>query len=313
MRITCKLLALATALLAASAQADEPEIDALVGLGDRFYGVVSTPEDVDLLLFEALASTTLSVTIKGDVGLTPYAEVFDVSTGTFLSTIALSKGLGSKSYGIKKLVLPNTGYYQLVIGGLGTVGAYKAQLKGKIPKLKGSFWTISNPGGGMIVLIDAVPGSSFSATVKPWKGSAFAPLVYPLLLPNEQQMPLVPWGVVKGATVKIKKAPLPQLGKHVLLVENNSIFDVPAGVTVSIKTAPPKPLKISWVEAEALIENNGYPLPRARAAEGLDAELLHQLLVAPPGTDSLSMRRFDVSDHEAREEIAREQCVQVTR
>ena len=90
------------------------QTDADIELGHKFLGSFSFAEDQDLLGFTGVAGQLLTVRAKGSKGVLPVVALFD-GAGTFIDTTAFEKGLGGKSFSIRKYPLPASGDYLLAI------------------------------------------------------------------------------------------------------------------------------------------------------------------------------------------------------
>jgi len=216
-------------LLAAGAGA---ALDALLNLGDTFRGAISHGDDVDVIEFDAVANTVLTVTAKADKKqlLLPSLEVIDLTTDISLATEAS----GKKKTAVKKLILPSTGRYRVCISGhQATTGSYKVKTKGKITKAVKKTLAIEESvaaDASFSIVFDASPAMKLSARIGKNKKSD-------LEGPGEAPIFLTGFFSEKNDKIIIKNVELPELGTYTLTVDNAGAIGAMKG-KLSLK--PPK-------------------------------------------------------------------------
>jgi hypothetical protein len=108
--------------VAQGALAHAQGIDAHLIAGNRFEGVIDTPQDVDLLRFHGLAESRVSVVAKTK-GTAPWElsiEIVDVKTQ---QQVAIASG--AKTVSLKKVMLPATSLFEVRVRSVVGAGKYR--------------------------------------------------------------------------------------------------------------------------------------------------------------------------------------------
>ncbi len=227
MRSTHAVLSLFTCLALLVSNAPAQVVDADIRLGDRFEGTVDDSgafPDVDILRFDAVAGTLLTVTVAAGKKqeILPQIEVFDILGDTSLITEAS----GKKKSAVKSLLLPTTGPYEIRISGSGdTIGDYKVRTKEKLGKEVTKILVSEETAAAatLEVTFDARPGLLLNASVKPDKKSEATVSEPTLDDPNASDDPvdLTDLSTQKKTGYVLKQVPLDTLGTYTLATDND--------------------------------------------------------------------------------------------
>lgn len=195
-----------------------------IALVDQVLGSILPGGDTDVYSFTALAGTLLDVKLKVTTESPNLVlELFDpADQAVDVSAFLKAK---KKNYQLKKVPLGQTGGYKLSVSDPdGIAGAYKLQLKGKLPKelTKGKGEIVTEAVGQVIEIpFTGLAGALFSASLSGKKGPILD--VLELLDPNAAAVPFGDTLTEKGKSAKIKKLALPLTGNYVLRVQVNEV------------------------------------------------------------------------------------------
>jgi hypothetical protein len=245
-------------------------IDADINPGDSFDGMIASTTDVDVLRFEAVAGSELTVKVgakkvKGSASVLPRIQVLDLTSSATL----VDEAPGSPKAAVSKLLLPNTGSYLIRISGsAASTGPYRVKTKAKLGKaarlVQATAETLA--GGTLEASFDAGPGYLVSGVVKRDKGSTAEPAA-PTLTGPAGAVDLTGFVATntKKLSHKLKKAPLGALGTYTVAVDNGG---VDAGsISIKFKLKPPKLQKTKRVE---LVGDSGVSAAKSLSGTVLD-------------------------------------------
>lgn len=229
--MTSRLLTLLLTLACLAPLPAAQVLDAVMRPGDRFLGALDDAEDIDVLRFHSVAGAELTLVLtaaKSDV--VPHLELVDLSDdSTVVDAGPLKPGKGKVV--VKKLVLPSSGAYDLLItSDDGSTGSYQFKLVEKLPKAlkKIKLEQLVSSGDDLELAFDAVAGMEIDARISAGKKSAANPLA-PVLdgpvgsvpLGESLQSKLKP----KGDSHRLKKLGLDLGGSYTLRSENGAEED----------------------------------------------------------------------------------------
>ncbi len=195
----------------------------LIDLGDSLYGEIEDIHQVDTYVFDAVADTMLSVTVRAageDKTLQPRLRIEDLTSGDVL--VDATNG----SYvSVKKLLLPTTGQYRISVSGANdTLGQYKMKTHDKLTwALFPKGWDVAPGGGGTLDLsFDADEGWSMEAKAVPKQIGVY--LSSPTLTaPSGADIDLSAHLSKNGPAVHIQDLVLPEFGTYELSIVNSGI------------------------------------------------------------------------------------------
>lgn len=234
---------LATALLTFSASAGAVEVD--IKLGDQFEGLVRSAVDEDRLGFSELEGTLVSATVQSKDGLLPTLRLWSVSGANFLDLATFLTGTGSSKLRLSNFPLPDTGEYELVIGGTGTFpSTYRCTTKRKDAKANRKITVENELANGQAVFLqefNALGGSVIDITVSSTSATRWNPTIDLIEDPNANPIDLTGLVIEKSGKAQIKKLELPATsGLYELRIASSDGSFGSFKLTIKVKAAKSK-------------------------------------------------------------------------
>lgn len=248
------VIGLACATLAGSGfgRTDASQLDTELLFNQKFFGLISSAIDEDVVSIEDVAGSKITVVAKRDSGngMKPDVDILDANFAVLDSTAFKTKT--SDSAEIKNFPLPSTGTFHVRVRTVnGFTGTYSLTLKGKPPKKP-------DIGPGTISSAGEVDGLSFVARSQSKlsgsierTGGNLIPLAIELVSPTGVLVPL-PGNKAKlnsaQNTLTLTGIGLPSIGSYQLRITGQA--GTTGGYVVNFKVTPPKPTSDSIYEDE---------------------------------------------------------------
>lgn len=220
-------------------------VDVEIKLGDQFEGLVRSAVDEDRLAFSDLEGTLVSATVQSKDGLLPTVRLWSVAGAQFLDVASFLKGTGTAKLRLDKFPLPETGVYELVIGGTGTFpSTYKCTTKRKDAKSNRKITVEDQLANGQAVFLqefDALGGSVIDVTVQSTAEVRWNPTIDLLEDPNSNPIDLTGLVSETEGKAQLKKVQLPATsGTYTLRVASRDGSSGSFKLTVKVKAAKSK-------------------------------------------------------------------------
>jgi hypothetical protein len=221
------------------------EVAPLVNAGLRLEGNLDGAGDTDSAIFDGLAGTKLTLTVKrrGKSDLEPFVTLLGTDGAPLVSSDPASPAFdadvtktAAKSARLKAFLLPDTGRYTIQAGALAGSGVFRLDVKEGLPKSAKRLTVTKKDGvilgeGEFLTTMDAKAGTLVSGSLKGNKKEGLRPLIMItdpvgslILLASDcgiagtdEAMAAVTI-LAEGRTVKLKKLPLPDFGTYTISI-----------------------------------------------------------------------------------------------
>lgn len=242
--------------VSAFARTDASDVDAELIFNQKFLGLISSALDEDVVAFEDVAGSkvTVRVTRANGNSLKPDVDLLDANFAVLDTGVVKQKTAESAS--IVGYPLPATGKYHVrVRSGNGLTGTYSLSLKGKPPKKPQlPAGAIAAPGEIDGLFFAARGQSKLSGSIAR-AGGDLVPLAVELVSPSGVLVPLPPGKTqldAESGVLELKNVSLPALGTYQLRITGQG--GTTGGYQPKLKIAAPQPI------VEAVYENE-HPTP----------------------------------------------------
>ncbi|MEN8148656.1 MAG: REJ domain-containing protein, partial [Planctomycetota bacterium] len=220
--VTCLAFAVAVAAFAVSSYART--VDQVIPLGGAAEGTVASGKAATVGILLPAGARKVSVDIRFDrkSGLDPLVSLY-APDGSEITPDAIEAAGGklkasSSRIGMKKLPVPVSGLYKLVLRGKdGTAGDYRLKCRGGAAKFPKSEGELDTPAGFVEYRVDVPDGSFLTVNLGPAKGSELVPDIE-VRTAGGHSLDLGEYVRRKKAKTSLRKLPLPFFGGYILRV-----------------------------------------------------------------------------------------------
>lgn len=249
------------------------QVDGVLPLKGTHAGTVDGVEGDSILRTEAVAGSSLTVTVKAKNGLIPALTLRDLAGDEDIAIAGYTSGAGSSKLKVLKVPLPRTGPYEIRVAGQdGSAGTFTLTSVVKLPaaakKIKSSVDASATT--GLLVAFDALSGTTLSGSLK-LVGAGNANLPDVILEGPFGGIDLTGKVKVKASAITLGKFDLSSTGTYrVSLAE-----PVAQGtVIVSLKAKPPKAAGSNKPSAIVEVVAGHLDLPASAASLAGQLEVL---------------------------------------